>query len=86
MFLLIAIIVLVNPLTYVLIDRISSIETSGSYFSRINLYKEVWRIFLQYPITGVGLGNLNYHGTFILPPEASPSAHNIFLGSLGETG
>ena len=85
-FLLISIVILVNPLTYVLIERISSFETSGSYFSRIDLYKEVWGIFLQHPITGVGLGNLGYHGTFVLPPDASPAAHNIILGALGETG
>lgn len=82
----ILLIVLLNPLTYVLIDRISSLETSSSLYSRINFYEDTWNAFLMYPITGVGLGNLSYYATFILSPAASPSAHNIVLGALGETG
>jgi len=80
------VILLLNPLTYVLIDRISSFETSGSVFSRINYYVDVWNAFLKHPITGVGLGNLSYYATFILAHDASPAAHNIVLGALGEVG
>lgn len=81
-----AIVLLFNPLTYVLFERISAIETSGSYFSRINFYVEVWNAFLNHPITGVGIGNLSYYATFIIPPSGAPSAHNIVLGALGEIG
>ena len=84
--LLVAIVVLINPLTYVLFERISSVETSSSYFSRINFYTDVWNAFLNHPITGVGLGNLSFYATFVLPASGSPSAHNIVLGALGETG
>lgn len=85
-FLLVTIVLLLNPLTYVLFDRISTIETSGSFFSRITFYEEVWRAFLRNPITGVGIGNLSYYATFIIPASGAPSAHNIVLGAIGEIG
>lgn len=83
---LVTIVLLINPLTYVLIDRIASVETSASYFSRIDLYRDVWKTFLGHPIAGVGIGNLGYYAVFIVPEGASPSAHNIILGALGEVG
>lgn len=82
----ITLIILLNPLTYILIDRIATLESSSSVYSRINFYKDVWNAFLTHPITGVGLGNLGYYSKFILGPELSPSAHNIILGALGELG
>lgn len=85
-FILISIVLLLNPLTFVIIDRISTLETSGSVYSRINYYVDVWKAFLDYPFTGVGLGNLSYYSKFILGPDLSPSAHNIVLGALGELG
>lgn len=85
-FLSVSLIILLNPLTYILIDRIATLESSSSVYSRINFYKDVWNAFLTYPITGVGLGNLGYYSKFILGPELSPSAHNIILGALGELG
>ena len=84
--LIITLIILLNPLTYVLFNRISSIETSNSYFSRLNFYVDVWNTFLKHPITGVGFGNLGYYAMFVLPASDSPSAHNIVLGALGEVG
>lgn len=85
-FLIVTLIVLLNPLTYILIDRISTLESSNSVYTRINFYKDVWNAFLSHPITGVGLGNLGHYSKFILGPELSPSAHNIILGALGELG
>lgn len=85
-FLSIVLIILLNPLTYILIDRISTLESSSSVYSRINFYKDVWNTFLSHPFTGVGLGNLGYYSKFILGPDLSPSAHNIVLGALGELG
>ncbi len=83
---IIAIVILVNPLTYVIIERISTLETSHSVYSRINFYKDVWNAYIDNPLTGVGLGNLGYYSKFILGPDESPSAHNIILGALGELG
>jgi O-antigen ligase len=85
-FLSVSLIIFLNPLTYVIIDRIATLESSSSVYSRINFYKDVWNTFLTHPITGVGLGNLGYYSKFILGPELSPSAHNIILGALGELG
>ncbi|MCS7052679.1 MAG: O-antigen ligase family protein [Ignavibacterium sp.] len=81
-----ALILAFNPLTYVLIERISALEASGSFYSRINFYIDVWNAFLKNPLTGVGFGNLSYYAIFIFPKEVSPSAHNILLGALGEIG
>lgn len=85
-FFIVTLITLLNPLTYILIDRIATLESSTSVYSRINFYKDVWNAFLDHPITGVGLGNLGYYSKFILGPDLSPSAHNIILGALGELG
>ena len=84
--LIIAIVLLSNPLTLVLVDRISSLDTSSSFYSRVNYYEDVWNAFLKHPVTGVGFGNLSFYATFILAADASPSAHNIVLGMLGEIG
>jgi hypothetical protein len=84
--LLMVIFILLNPLTYVLINSISALETSSSVYSRISFYKDVWNAFLQNPVTGVGFGNLGYYAQFIIPYQAVPSAHNIVLGALGEIG
>ncbi|MBU2445569.1 MAG: O-antigen ligase family protein [Bacteroidetes bacterium] len=80
----VVLILLLNPLTYVLIDRIATFEQSFSYYTRLNFYKDVWQMFLDNPIIGVGIGNLGYHAKFIILDHAS--AHNIVLGLLGETG
>jgi O-antigen ligase len=84
--LVIVIVIFSNPLTFVLIDRISSLDVSSSYFSRVNYYVDTWNTFLKYPLTGVGFGNVSYYATFILAAEDSPSAHNIVLGMLAEVG
>lgn len=85
LFLLISIILLLNPLTYALFEGLSKVESSFSTFTRLNFYKDVWKTFLDYPITGVGLGNLGYYSVFKITTSAA-SAHNIVLGALGETG
>ena len=79
-------IILLNPLTYVIAEGMSSLETAGSVYSRLNFYEDTWNAFLKYPLTGVGFGNLSFYSTFILAKDASSSAHNIILGMLGETG
>jgi O-antigen ligase len=83
-FIAIALIVVLNPLTSVIIERLSTVERSFSYMTRVNFYSDVWKMILNNPIVGVGLGNLGYHAQFKLVTHSS--AHNIFLGLLGETG
>ncbi|MDR3626869.1 MAG: O-antigen ligase family protein, partial [Ignavibacteriaceae bacterium] len=82
---IVSLVILLNPLTYVLFHGISTLDTSVSTFSRIGFYEEVWKAFLNNPITGVGVGNLNYYANFI-SVDSSPAAHNILLGALGEVG
>jgi O-antigen ligase len=84
--LIVVVIILLNPLTYVIAQGMSSLETAGSVYSRLNFYEDTWKAFLNYPLTGVGFGNLSYYATFILGKDVSTSAHNIILGMLGETG
>jgi len=81
---LVGIILFLNPLTSVLIERLATVESSFSYMTRVNFYKDVWQMFLDNPVVGVGIGNLGYHSTFVI--VAHSSAHNIILGLLGETG
>lgn len=83
-FITITLIVVLNPLTTVIIERMATVERSFSYMTRISFYSDVWKMFLENPIFGVGLGNLGYHAQFKLVTHSS--AHNIFLGLLGETG
>ena len=80
------VVILLNPLTQVIIQSVSSLETSRSVYSRINFYEDTWNAFLNNPIGGVGFGNLSFYSTFILAKQASSSAHNIILGMLGEVG
>ena len=84
--LIIVTIILLNPLTYVIAEGMSSLETAGSVYSRLNFYEDTWNAFLKHPLTGVGFGNLSFYSTFILAKDASSSAHNIILGMLGEAG
>lgn len=83
-FITITLIVVLNPLTSVIIERLATVERSFSYMTRVNFYSDVWKMILDNPIVGVGLGNLGYHAQFKL--VAHSSAHNIILGLLGETG
>jgi len=83
-FLTITLIVMLNPLTSVIIDRLATVERSYSYMMRVNFYSDVWNLIIDNPIVGVGLGNLGYNSQFKILTHAS--AHNIFLGLMGETG
>ena len=80
-----ALLLLLNPLTMVIFQGIGTIEKNLSTFTRLNFYEDVWNTFLKYPVTGVGLGNLGYYSQFKITTYAA-SAHNIILGTLGETG
>jgi len=80
----IGIILYLNPAVQLLLDSISNVNKSYSYFTRINFYKDVWNTFLENPFTGVGLGNLGFYAKFKISTHAS--AHNIILGLIGETG
>ena len=80
---------LIMLFAYDLIDRIvGSIQVSGDE-ARVNLYKQAWQNFLNYPIFGTGLG---YYGN---PAYYHPQAWCIYwyhstifqiLGSLGILG
>lgn len=81
---LIGVIVALNPLTFVVFEGLGKVDKSFSYMTRLNFYEDVWKTFLNYPITGIGLGNLGYYAKFKI--AGSASAHNLVLGLLGETG
>jgi O-antigen ligase len=85
-FVIVSLVVFLNPLTQVLIERSAAFERSASVFTRINFYEDVWKTFLENPILGVGFGNLGFYSQFEIASAFSTSAHNIVLGMLGETG
>lgn len=79
-------IILLNPLTFLIIEGLINVDSNLSTFSRINFYEDVWITFLKNPVTGVGLANLGYFAKFKVTTDMAASAHNIILGALGETG
>lgn len=81
---IITIVLLLNPLTYVIFEGLTKLENTFSTMTRINFYKDVWNIILENPLTGIGLGNLGFYAKFQI--SGSASAHNLFLGLVGETG
>lgn len=83
-FTIITLIIILNPLTGVIIDRLATVERSYSYMMRLNFYRDVWKMVGDNPVIGVGLGNLGYHSQFKVTTHAS--AHNFILGLMGETG
>ncbi|HET53680.1 MAG TPA: O-antigen ligase family protein [Ignavibacteria bacterium] len=82
---ILSIILLLNPLTVVIFEGISTVESNASTHTRLNFYIDTWHAFLKHPITGVGLGNLGHYAVFKIT-NSTASAHNIVLGALGETG
>lgn len=81
---LVIIVLIVNPMTSLVLEGFVKLDSNFSTMTRINFYKDAWNIFLENPITGIGLGNLGYYAKFKI--SASASAHNLFLGLLGEAG
>lgn len=79
-------IILLNPLTFLIIEGLINVDSNLSTFSRINFYEDVWKTFLKNPVTGVGLANLGHFAKFKVTTDMAASAHNIILGTLGETG
>ncbi|MDH4070947.1 MAG: O-antigen ligase family protein [Ignavibacteria bacterium] len=76
--------VVLNPLGGVLVDRVLVFDQALSFQSRLVVWEESWNTFMNNPLTGVGLGSLGNYITFV--SQQRTSAHNIFLGLLAETG
>jgi O-antigen ligase len=73
-----------NPAIKTLFDRFIYFETSSSVLVRLERWRQTWTIFKENPIFGIGIGNLGYHLKHKI--TSIVSAHNLFLGSLAETG
>jgi putative inorganic carbon (HCO3(-)) transporter len=66
--------------------------STGTSFLRINVWRSAWAMFVDHPVSGVGLDNFlyAYRGRYIQPeawqdPDL-PHAHNVFLDALTRTG
>lgn len=61
-----------------------------SLVERIALWKSAWKMFEDYPVTGIGTGNFDmlYNEKYKLPEAKAVvgNAHNNFLHALAETG
>ena len=58
---------------------------------RYNLWRAGWRMWLDYPVQGIGIGNYNsnlwrYMFDMAGPTRGSASSHNTFVQVLSETG
>lgn len=74
-------------------NRVCSITdmTNQSNSERILLWNSSWKMFLDYPLVGVGAGNFGevYKSRYILPEAKEPGlghAHNNFFQMLAEAG
>jgi len=58
----------------------------GSNLGRLQIWQDSFRVFRQYPLLGVGLGNypayFNFNGNY----RSAISSHNTYLDILAETG
>ncbi|HKV13309.1 MAG TPA: putative O-glycosylation ligase, exosortase A system-associated [Thermoanaerobaculia bacterium] len=71
-------------------DRASSIsdyEEDGSAQGRLHAWQTSWRVFLDYPLTGVGPNNLQVvHSQYSPEPGRFRVSHNVLLQFLSECG
>ena len=68
-------------------ESISSYEQDGSARGRLNAWETSWRVFLDYPVTGVGPNNLEVvHRSYSPEPDRFRVSHNAYLQILSECG
>lgn len=68
-------------------SSISDYEEDGSAVGRLNAWETSWRVFLDYPWTGVGPNNLEVvHAHYSPDPGRFRVSHNLFLQFLSECG
>ena len=68
-------------------STISSYDEDGSARGRFNAWETSWRVFLDYPVFGVGPNNLQVvHQRYSPEPERFRVSHNAFLQILSECG
>lgn len=58
----------------------------GSSSGRLEMWHRAWQTSLDYPITGVGLGNFGRYIKPDAPPREPIYAHNLYLDFAAETG
>jgi O-antigen ligase len=89
-FIIIGIVLYLNPSTRIIWYNFSKIKTSASVFSRVGTWQESIRIFENHPIIGIGLGNMHYYVENYLVKVTGNytlvKAHNLILELLVETG
>jgi O-antigen ligase len=76
---------LLNPFIAKVLSRFSSHDVI-SYFAvieRYDLWKKSWKIFMEHPILGVGMGNAE---VVTVLKSRSTNPHNLIFKSLAETG
>lgn len=68
-------------------ETISSYEQDGSARGRLNAWETSWRVFLDYPVFGVGPNNLEVvHRNYSPEPDRFRVSHNVYLQILSECG
>lgn len=81
-----AVLVLVSlPVT---LPRFTSPD-AGADNVRLSIWEEAWRIFLDHPVAGIGLGRFDLYATPIPAPEGlrpPPHAHDVVLTFAAEAG
>jgi probable O-glycosylation ligase (exosortase A-associated) len=68
-------------------STISDYEGDRSAIGRLNAWETSWRVFLDYPVFGVGPNNLQVvHSRYSPEPERFRVSHNAYLQILSECG
>jgi putative inorganic carbon (hco3(-)) transporter len=68
-------------------SSISDYEEDDSARGRLNAWETSWRVFLDYPLTGVGPNNLQVvHAQYSPEPGRFRVSHNVYLQFLSECG
>lgn len=72
-------------------DPVDEVSSHGSFASHTLLWEEGWRVFVDHPITGVGISRLELPVRIKLYANKTflaklPGAHNQFITVLAETG
>ena len=81
--------VISNPALIKRFESIFALRADSSISFRMNVYESVWKMFLDNPFLGIGVGNQNFreiYGLYMKTGYDALSAYNIYLETAVESG
>lgn len=85
---LVVILPILTVVADVLSPRLTEINEQESVGERLLIWAQAWELFVEHPVTGIGLGNFreSYDPVAIAEDPGKVDAHNLYLQFLTETG